>query len=193
MGVIGVAGKATKGLMNRDKEKEKKREEEEEGVYRNSRGEEISQNERTLNKVFKTIAQVIAIIGQALMSTLGWVALAILVFIIVGIIMSWVDEIISQTNDDTDTAILDTVESMSIIVNDILNDEEFVNEIREMANSGATREELYDRIEEKLVEKGANEDLVKDMSLQDITAAILVEMGINAEASLNLRILYGYA
>lgn len=145
-----AAKKAKKGIsgIGKDKEKEK---EEKQGQETDSRGEEKSQNEKTLSKVLKTIANVIAQITMLLIQ-LFWPILLVLFLgaLLLTFLGYLLDLFNSETASDTDTAVIET----GTIIEISTDDEEFTNEILNMINENADTEEIYSRIKQRLIEEG---------------------------------------
>lgn len=145
--------KAVKGI-NRMTGRSKEKEEEKE-LEQTSRGQEKSENEKTLSKVFKAIGKVIATVTAWLVQALWPVFLVILVVCVVGALFSAFIELFNwETDKDTDTAVINA----ATIIDAAISDEEFVNEILDMINRNVDMNEIYDKIKDRLIDGGMDEN-----------------------------------
>ena len=134
MGISSFAAKkAKKGISNAGKDKENEKEQNQKQET-DSRGEEKSQNEKTLSKVLKTIANVIAQVTMLLIQ-LFWPILLVLFLgaLLLTFLGYLLDLFNSETASDTDTAVVET----GTIIELATDDEEFTNEILSMINENA--------------------------------------------------------
>ena len=141
--------KAVKGI-NRMTGRSKEKEEEKE-LEQTSRGQEKSENEKTLSKVFKAIGKVIATVTAWLVQALWPVFLVIVVVCVLGALIelfNW------ETDKDTDTAVINA----ATIIDAAISDEEFVNEILDMINRNVDMNEIYDKIKDRLIDGGMDEN-----------------------------------
>ena len=132
------------------------------------RGEEKSQNEKTLNKVLKTIGQVVVAVTTWLIQTLWPVLIIIGTTIFIGALLSsFLDFLNQKTNADTDTAVINS----ATVIDLAISNEEFINEILEMVNQNVSEEEILGKIYNELVNSGMDEDnasLYREMVLNKI-------------------------
>lgn len=125
----------------------------------NLKTKDLSQNEKTLNKVLKTMGLVLAKIISSIVTLLVHflpITLAVVFFaVLIGGFLSIINE---ETNKDTDEATIDA----AVIINSGMVDTQFKNEVLQMIQENKEDEEIRKKVREKIIDEGITESLADE-------------------------------